>query len=80
VIAYFGIPEKNGVTLPAATPKRARRRKPGNKPGGPEAIRLQCSGGQGVCRETESEGHAENYRPAARCGVLYVLTSQGLRP
>jgi hypothetical protein len=25
-------------------------------------MRLQCSGGQGVCRETESEGHAENYR------------------
>jgi hypothetical protein len=21
-----------------------------------------CSGGQGVCREAESEGHAENYR------------------
>jgi hypothetical protein len=23
---------------------------------------LQCSGGQGVCREAESKGHAENYR------------------
>ena len=43
-------------------PKRARRRKPETSQGGPEAIRLQCSGGQGVCRETESEGHAENYR------------------
>ena len=42
--------------------KRARRRKPETSQGGPEAIRLQCSGGQGVCRETESEGHAENYR------------------
>ncbi len=43
-------------------PKRARRRKPDTSQGGPEAMRLLCSGGQGVCRETESEGHAENYR------------------
>ena len=43
-------------------PKRARRRKLDTSQGGPEAIRWQCSGGQGVRREAESEGHAENCR------------------
>jgi hypothetical protein len=42
-------------------PKRARRRKPDTakvdlKP------RLRFSGGQGVHREVESEGHEEKYR------------------
>ena len=43
-------------------PKRARKRKLDTGQGEPGAIRLWCSGGQGVCREAESEGHAENYR------------------
>jgi hypothetical protein len=43
-------------------PKRARKRKLDTSQGEPGAIRLWCSGGQGVCREAESEGHAENHR------------------
>src|SRR6202140_3207059 len=43
-------------------PKRARKRKPDTSQGGPEAISLQFSGGQGVHREVESEGHEEQYR------------------
>ena len=43
-------------------PKRARKRKPETSQGGPEAINLQFSGGQGVHREVESEGHEEKYR------------------
>jgi hypothetical protein len=43
-------------------PKRARRRKPVTSQGGPEATNLQFSGGQGVHREVESEGHEEKYR------------------
>jgi len=43
-------------------PKRARKRKPETSQGGPEAINLQFSGGQGVHREVESEGHEEQYR------------------
>jgi hypothetical protein len=43
-------------------PKRARKRKPETSQGGPEAIHLQFSGGQGVHREVESEGHEEKYR------------------
>jgi len=43
-------------------PKRARRRKPETSQGGPEATSLQLSGGQGVHREMESEGHEEKYR------------------
>jgi hypothetical protein len=43
-------------------PKRARKRKPETSQGGPEAIDLQFSGGQGVHREVESEGHEEKYR------------------
>ena len=38
-------------------PKRARKRKPDTSQGGPEATSLQVSGGQGVHREVESEGH-----------------------
>jgi hypothetical protein len=41
---------------------RARKRKPDTSQGGPEAISLQFSGGQGVHREVESEGHEEKYR------------------
>ena len=42
--------------------KRARRRKPETSQGGPEATSLRISGGQGVHREVESEGHEEKYR------------------
>ena len=38
-------------------PKRARKRKPETSQGGPEATSLRYSGGQGVHREVESEGH-----------------------
>jgi hypothetical protein len=43
-------------------PKRARKRKPETSQGGPEATSLWFSGGQGVHREVESEGHEEKYR------------------
>jgi hypothetical protein len=43
-------------------PKRARKRKPETSQGGPGAGNLQFSGGQGVHREVESEGHEEKYR------------------
>ena len=43
-------------------PKRARKRKPETVQGGPEATNLQFSGGQGVHRKVESEGHEEKYR------------------
>ena len=43
-------------------PKRARKRKPETSQGGPEATSLRYSGGQGVHREVESEGHEEKYR------------------
>jgi hypothetical protein len=43
-------------------PKRARKRKPDTSQGGPEATNLRFSGGQGVHREVESEGHEEQYR------------------
>jgi hypothetical protein len=42
--------------------KRARKRKPDTSQGGPEATHLRFSGGQGVHREVESEGHEEKYR------------------
>ena len=42
-------------------PKRARKRKPETSQGGPEATNLRFSGGQGVHREVESEGHEEKY-------------------
>ena len=43
-------------------PKRARKRKRETSQGGPEATALWFSGGQGVHREVESEGHEEQYR------------------
>ena len=43
-------------------PKRARKRKPDTSQGGPKATSLRFSGGQGVHREVESEGHEEKYR------------------
>ena len=43
-------------------PKRARKRKLETSQGGPEATNLRFSGGQGVHREVESEGHEEKYR------------------
>jgi hypothetical protein len=43
-------------------PKRARKRKLETSQGGPEATSLRFSGGQGVHREVESEGHEEKYR------------------
>ena len=42
-------------------PKRARRRKPDTAKADLEPI-LRYSGGQGVHREVESEGHEEKYR------------------
>ena len=43
-------------------PKRARKRKLETSQGEPEATNLRFSGGQGVHREVESEGHEEKYR------------------
>ena len=43
-------------------PKRARKRKRETSQDGPEATALWFSGGQGVHREVESEGHEEKYR------------------
>jgi hypothetical protein len=48
-----------GKTEGMEKPKRARKRKPETSQGGPEATNLRVSGGQGVHREVESEGHAE---------------------
>src|SRR5205807_8293886 len=42
--------------------KRAGKRKPETSQSGPAAISLQLSGGQGVHREMESEGHEEKCR------------------
>ncbi len=44
------------------TSTRARKRKPETEQGGPGATISQDSGGQGVHREVESEGHEEKYR------------------
>src|SRR5580658_447247 len=52
-------PEKGGGM---EKPKRARKRKRETSQGGPEATALWFSGGQGVHREVESEGHEEKYR------------------
>src|SRR5580700_3540882 len=52
-------PEKGGGM---EKPKRARKRKRETSQGGPEATARSDSGGQGVHREVESEGHAEKYR------------------
>ena len=43
-------------------PKRARKRQPKTSQGGSEATNLRFSGGQGVHREVESEGHEKKYR------------------
>ena len=43
-------------------PKRARKRKPETSQGRPGATNLRFSGGQGVHREVESEGHEEKHR------------------
>ena len=43
-------------------PKRARKRKLETSQGGPGATSLWFSGGQGVHREVESEGHEKKYR------------------
>ena len=43
-------------------PKRARRRKPDTDKADLKLPNLQYSGGQGVHREVESEGHEEKYR------------------
>src|SRR6202165_5929338 len=43
-------------------PKRARRRKAGNRPRRTWSRRSAVPGGQGVHREVESEGHEEKYR------------------
>jgi hypothetical protein len=51
-----------------AKPKRARKRKPDTRQGGPEATSLRISGGQGVYREMESEGHEEKYRAVINGG------------
>jgi hypothetical protein len=59
-------PEKvEGMTKP----KRARKRKPETSQGGPEATNLQFSGGQGVHREVESEGHEEKYRAVIKVRI-----------
>jgi hypothetical protein len=49
-------------------PKRARKRKPETDQGGPKAILSQYSGGQGVHREVESEGHEEKSRAVINGG------------
>src|SRR5271155_856322 len=43
-------------------PKTGTQAKAGYSQGGPEATAGSDSGGQGVHREVESEGHAEQYR------------------
>ena len=43
-------------------PKRARRRKPDTAKADLEPLSCRFSGGQGVHREVESEGHEEKYR------------------
>ena len=43
-------------------PTRARKRKLETSQGGPGATSLWFSGGQGVHREVESEGHEKKYR------------------
>ena len=51
-------------------PKRARKRKLDTSQGRPEATNLKFSGGQGVHREMESEGHEEKYRAIIDAGTL----------
>jgi hypothetical protein len=58
-------------------PKRARKRKPETSQGGPEATGLQFSGGQGVHREVESDGHEEkSVVSPAPCTLCQVLESR----
>jgi hypothetical protein len=49
-------------------PTRARKRKPDTDQGRPKATNQQCSGGQGVHREVESEGLEEKYRAVINGG------------
>ena len=49
-------------------PKRARKRKPDTSQGEPGATNPWFSGGQGVHREVESEGHEEKYRAVINGG------------
>ena len=49
-------------------PKRARKRKLDTSQGGPAATLSPYSGGQGVPREGESEGHEEKYRAVIEGG------------
>ena len=49
-------------------PKRARKRKRETSQGRPEATNLRFSGGQGVHREVESEGHEEKSRAVINGG------------
>jgi hypothetical protein len=49
-------------------PKRARKRKLETSQGGPAAALSPYSGGQGVHREVESEGHEEKDRAAINGG------------
>src|SRR5450755_5174628 len=48
--------------------KRARKRKPDTSQSGPAAMSPRISGGQGVHREVESEGHEEKYRAVINGG------------
>ena len=48
--------------------RRARKRKLETDQGGPEATNLWLSGGQGVHREVESEGHEEKSRAVINGG------------
>jgi hypothetical protein len=67
-------PEKvEGMTKP----KRARKRKLETSQGGPEAINLQFSGGQGVHREVESEGHEEKYRAVIKGQPVMNRSAKG---
>ena len=50
--------------------KRARKRKPDTRQGGPAAANLQFPGGQGVHCEVESEGHEEKCRAVIDEGCL----------
>jgi len=49
---------------------RARKRKLETSQGGPKATNQRFSGGQGVHREVESEGHEEKYRAVIDGGYL----------
>ena len=61
-------------------PKRARRRKPETVQDGPEATAQLDSGGQGVHREMESEGHEEKYRAVIEGATPKVNWSAKVEP